>query len=280
MELYDSAYVPDGMKPCAKVYDSHTGNHETEVASLLNQGQHVWIHADHCNYWAMGMGYVNHGYLTYRNELAVFTNAGEYTIMTSLGCMTGMFDTSDCASEVFMLNPNGGGLAVASNSRYSLSGSATNPQRECSFVPLEGFVRRLFVGPDRGSLEAISGSWADVVPLADTCPAYRWCLFAWNLLGEAAMPVWVPSVVGVEESRRPRASTDKLGPTVVRGVLHVGPQPTADGLQKTELLDAAGRKVMDLRPGENSVAGLPAGVYYVSAGPGTGGSRVIILKEE
>jgi len=277
MELYDSAYVSSGMKPCARVYDSYTGNHETAVRNLVNQGQHIWIHADHCNYFGMGMGYMNHGYVMYREELAQFTNQGKYTIMTTVGCSTGEFDTADCASEYFMQNPNGGGVAVASNSRYGLGGPGQNPQRGGSFVMVEGFVRGLFADPLQGSLEAIVHAWADAVPLAETSSTYRWCLFEWNLLGEAAMPVWIPAGAGVGESFKPQASGHKLGPTLVRGVLFLGGDcPRTGTVPKTALLDVAGRKVLDLAPGANDVSRLAPGVYYVMPGPTSGRSQKII----
>ena len=65
--------------------------------------------------------------------------------------------------------------------------------------------------------------------------------------------------------------------TVVRGVLRVGSPLTADG-RPPELLDALGRRVTDLVPGENDVSGLAPGVYFITGeGPrvqGSEGSRV------
>ena len=279
MELYDSAYVPSGMKPCNKVYDSHTGNHRTNVVNSLNQGQHIWVHADHCDYTAMGMGWMNHSLLVTREALGQLTNSGKYTIMASLGCRTGMFNVSDCASEYFMLAPNGGGVAVASNSNYGV-GDDGNPQRGYSMMLVEGFVRGLFDDPQNSSLAAIANAWAGAVPYAQQDLVYRWCLFCWNLLGETAMPVWVPAASGVEDSPRPLASSRKLGPTVVRGVLNPGVGSRQHSAYRAELLDASGRKVMELQPGENNVSRLPAGVYYVTTGEGTRNSRVVILREE
>ena len=80
---------------------------------------------------------------------------------------------------------------------------------------------------------------------------------------------------GIEESPKPQASSHKLEPTIVRGVLVLG---TVDSRQSTgyraapsdggrcgQLLDAAGRKVMDLRTGANDVSGLAPGVFFVRA---------------
>jgi hypothetical protein len=58
--------------------------------------------------------------------------------------------------------------------------------------------------------------------------------------------------------------------TIVRGVLRISSRLTACGSRPgIELLDAAGRRVMRLEPGENDVSWLAAGVYFVR-GKGAG----------
>jgi len=250
MEMYDSLYVPASMKPCNEEYESEPGRHIYDAIDYLNQGQHFWAHIDHCNYFGMGMGYTKHGDVLYREQLYALTNNGEYSVMTSLGCCTGEFDTSDCASEVFMLAPNGGGIAVASNSRYGL-GSGGNPQRGMSYALVEGFIKGTFSDPDTGSVGAgLLTAWADAAPLADTSRPYRWCLFCWNLLGESAMPVWIPLLSGAEERAGRRLSLAELRvPTVLRG-------PELARMD-VRVLDIQGRDVSKRR------ASLSAGVYYV-----------------
>jgi hypothetical protein len=69
---------------------------------------------------------------------------------------------------------------------------------------------------------------------------------------------------GVEEGRRPPAYSSQSTTTIVRGVLFL----TGDGRPETggraTLLDAAGRRVMELQPGPNDVQHLSPGVYFVS----------------
>ncbi|MBN2465949.1 hypothetical protein JXD38_10055 [candidate division WOR-3 bacterium] len=66
----------------------------------------------------------------------------------------------------------------------------------------------------------------------------------------------------IEEGRTPHAGRLAPGPTVVRGTLR-----TAFSRQhpanRAELLDISGRKVMELRPGENDIRCLSPGVYFV-----------------
>ena len=72
--------------------------------------------------------------------------------------------------------------------------------------------------------------------------------------------------------------------SIVRGVLTL-PRASSDKPQATSLLDAAGRKVADLAPGENDVSRLAPGVYFVreegSRGLGSKGSsmrKVIVTR--
>jgi YVTN family beta-propeller protein len=62
---------------------------------------------------------------------------------------------------------------------------------------------------------------------------------------------------GIEEVPNDEARATKAA-TIVRGVLFMAGH-------RVELLDAAGRKVMDLQPGANDVRHLAAGIYFVRA---------------
>jgi hypothetical protein len=164
---------------------------------------------------------------------------------------------------------------VASNSNYGV-GSAGNPQRGYSMMLVEGFVRGLLSEPGNSNLGAIVSAWAGAVPYARHNLVYRWCLFCWNLLGETAMPVWVPLASGVAEGEKSEVRRVKGGATVVRGVLFL---PEARGEKRearSDLLDISGRKVMVLRSGPNDVSGLAPGVYYIASGPNSGRTQKIV----
>ena len=67
----------------------------------------------------------------------------------------------------------------------------------------------------------------------------------------------------------PEATPEHRAATIVHGVLVLG---AVDSRQKTtyraELLDAAGRKMRDLRSGANDVSRLAPGVYFVRTAGG------------
>jgi hypothetical protein len=78
-------------------------------------------------------------------------------------------------------------------------------------------------------------------------------------------------LTGIAEET-PRCSTgaaEASAPTIVRNVLFLPWDMTeirpgiSDRVPRPSLLDAAGRKVMDLKPGANDVSGLSPGVYFV-----------------
>ncbi len=89
---------------------------------------------------------------------------------------------------------------------------------------------------------------------------------------------FIPSTcVGVSESPKPQASSFRPPVTVIRGVLNL--QSATCNLQsETVLLDPAGRKVLDLHPGENDVSRLPPGVYFVRGVQGQGVAKVVITR--
>ena len=72
-------------------------------------------------------------------------------------------------------------------------------------------------------------------------------------------------VPGVEQVRELAACNSHFTATVVRGVLRLTPAASLTPQATNWLLDAAGRKVLGLKPGANDVRHLPAGIYFVRA---------------
>jgi len=75
---------------------------------------------------------------------------------------------------------------------------------------------------------------------------------------------------GIEEMPNAELRTTNVEPSIVRGVLLLPPLGTRSELpernsvmSRAALVDAIGRKVLDLRPGPNDVSRLAPGVYFV-----------------
>jgi hypothetical protein len=275
MEYYDSEFVPESMKPCAKVYDSDSGDHRSVLLSCLNAGPHIWVHSDHSGWNCTGAGWTNHRSVLSCDDLGSLVNQDRLTIFMTNGCDVGAFDSSDCVSECFMLAPNGGAVAVFSNTRTGLL-DASKPLHGQSFMQMEELLRAWFSHPQQASLADLATVQALVAPLAAVSARYRWTDYIFALLGNPAMPVWLPSGSGVEERENSELRREKAGATIVRGVINL--QSAICNLKsEIGLLDVSGRKVMALTPGPNDVRALSPGVYFVSAPSDRSVSRVVIL---
>jgi hypothetical protein len=100
----------------------------------------------------------------------------------------------------------------------------------------------------------------------------------------------VPRVFGMfkpypgvtEGSCKPQTTSRKLGASIVRGVLMLPRDMTeirpgiSDRVPRPVLLDACGRKVLDLHTGANDVSRLSPGVYFVRENPVV--ARVVITR--
>jgi hypothetical protein len=80
---------------------------------------------------------------------------------------------------------------------------------------------------------------------------------------------------GVEEERLTRDASRKTPePTIAHGVLRIAQASDC------ELLDASGRKMMELKPGANDVGRLPPGVYFVrTESPGARRTQKVVVAE-
>jgi hypothetical protein len=248
-EIVDTTRIPDVMRPCLKVYDSHSGNHKSDIIQALDAGRHIWVHADHSSWWSVGAGYKRHGTTISYNEMNALTNGDDYTVGLINGCHAGAFDSSDCVVEAFVSAPNGGGVAAFANSRPGLT---IDPDwhRAGSFLQAQYLIDAIINQDSASSLAAHSRLQAFIAPLADTSPTYRWCQYQYNMFGDPAMPVWVPGLTGVEESVEYGGMRTGLRiPTVMRA-------PELVRLD-VRVLDALGREVTNQRQH------LAPGVYFV-----------------
>ena len=91
-------------------------------------------------------------------------------------------------------------------------------------------------------------------------PAYR-RVFVANEAGSSVSVIADTAVAGLEGSQ-PTAFAWQPSGTIIRGVLRLA-QTSNRKPQAASLMDAGGRRVMDLKPGANDVRHLPAGVYFV-----------------
>ncbi len=84
---------------------------------------------------------------------------------------------------------------------------------------------------------------------------------------------WFGVPTEIEEHQAPTVKRQTLTATVVRGCLVL--PSSAFGARRSELVDASGRRVLQLRPGANDLSRLPAGVYFVRTDAERAVARVV-----
>ncbi len=279
MEYYDANLVPAVMRPCNKVYDSHGGNHRSNVLSQANAGMHIWVHSDHGDVHVLGCGSINHDWELSDGDMSGLSNGSDYSILLSMACLVGAFDESDCNTEYFMNAASGGGVAAMTNSRYGWYHVGVNPQRSLSALFVERVLAGFFNLPGNGSLEDFAAGKATLVSEAASEMVYRWCMYTFNLFGEPAMPVWIPGQTGVGDAG-PGTAVPGLrlaAPSHFTAAVGVAYEMQRAGEVRMTVYDGLGRLVRTVARGR-SAAGrhsvtwdgrrsdgrpVPAGVYYL-----------------
>ena len=99
-------------------------------------------------------------------------------------------------------------------------------------------------------------------------------------MGQTPDSRWPALGGGIEEEKKPELRTTNLA-TIARGVLFL-PEASSRKPQAASLLDATGRKILDLKSGANDVRALAPGVYFVreepqAANPKTQAVRKVVI---
>lgn len=177
-----------------KVYDSHGGNHRTDVLAALNGGQHLVNHADHSSATSMGTGDFNHGWAIYNWDVDSLANNDRLSIIVSTGCHPNEMDYSDCIAEHFVIyNPSQGGIAFTGNTRsgwyymgnpYSLSNELDEEWWNSLFTRESYILGETLV--DTKNHFSHGGT------------IQKQCEWTFNLLGEPAMPIWTETPISFD----------------------------------------------------------------------------------
>ena len=102
---------------------------------------------------------------------------------------------------------------------------------------------------------------------------YYGTAYLYTLFGDPALRIKYPINTSINEPNiNLQSESDNKLSTVVNGILHlIGNEPS-------ELLDMNGRKVIDLKPGDNDVRHLAPGVYFMRQGTKGKIVKVVITK--
>lgn len=179
-----STYIPTSWS-MTTVYDSHSGNHKTNVIAAINAGQNLMNHADHSGPDFMGTGYVNHGIGLGNGDMDALTNADKQGIFYSMGCDPAAYDSSNCIAEHFVRNSNGGGVAFVGNSRYGWY----YPGQYNSLSM--GYDVEFFKSIFSDNLYKLGAAFSDHKnDEVGTSSVSKYCYTELTLLGDPELPLW------------------------------------------------------------------------------------------
>ena len=206
-------YIPSRFD-VTKVYDSHTGNHKTEVINALNDGQHLVNHADHGFWNYMGTGDFNHGWGITDTDVDALKNDGQPSIVVTLACLVNYMDISDCIAEHFVVyNPNQAGVAYTGNTRSGLYYEGNDQYPYYLSNKLDYWWWRSFFTEDKyiiGETLAATKHHFGTDPWNPN--AGRHCVWEFNLLGEPSMPIWTDTPKTLDVTHPTYLPTDNYEP--------------------------------------------------------------------
>ena len=183
----DNAYIPSGWT-VSTVYDSHGGNHKTEVISAINAGQNLINHIDHCNEYFMGTGENNHGLGLTTSDVDAFSNGDKQSALYSIGCWAAAYDYSNCIAEHFVRDSNGGGYAFIGNSRYGWYYQGYDDLLSLRYDRY--FFRSLFDQNHYNIGECFSDHKTDAYFSQTQDDVNKYIFTELTLLGDPELPIW------------------------------------------------------------------------------------------
>jgi len=174
-----------------KVYDSQITHHLNAIIAHLNDGMHLVNHADHCNWYAMGAGWINHGWLIQGPDVDALTNTDRFSNVVAEGCWPAAMPESDCMAEHFLFHNinGGGGVSFCGNTRVGWSDGET--QTMGSSAMERGWWKAL-MGENLFHLGEMV-AWAKYQHDQDLAPydsIWKHCEWEFVLAGDPAMPLW------------------------------------------------------------------------------------------
>jgi len=191
-DIIDDDYIPSSWS-MSNVYDSHSGDHETNVKNYVNAGQHLINHIDHCSASSMGVGSVNHGDYLSKTEVSNFNNGDHQSILYTTGCWPAAFDYTACIAESWVRDDNGGCVAFVGNSRYGVYNPGNLNSLSNKFDRY--FFRSIFEQGHYILGEAFSDHKNDVGVSSDH---YKFIFDELNLLGDPELPLWMDNPISLD----------------------------------------------------------------------------------
>ncbi len=183
-----SEYVP-GRFSVTRVYDSYSGNHETEAVNAINGGLNFVWHADHGDCDVIGFGGFRHDWYLNTSEVdSDLDNNDEMVNLYSLSCHSSAIDECSSIAEHFTVyNPREAGVSYMGNTRYGWYNFGNCGA--LSGVYWEAMAKSVFNEEHYHLGEAFTDHKNDNPPGGDETMQYIY--YELLLCGDPEMPLWL-----------------------------------------------------------------------------------------
>lgn len=200
--LYETWIQPYWSGQRKKFYDSYTdfsggANYTLNAANLesqLGNGYTFFDMATHGSQtvWALESG-------SYNSSNASSLNNSNFTIITTMACLTNAFDTSTnggtndpCLSEAFIRNANSGIIAYLGCSRYGWGYAGGTRTLGPSLQYEAQYYKNLFSTDiqNKNYGRIVAAAKAAMVSSSGSYNSHRWVQFGLNPIGDPEMPIY------------------------------------------------------------------------------------------
>ena len=172
----------------------------------INLGAALALHSGHSSETVMSMGSPGGGsFNLYNSDMSKYNGSYRLGVVNSIGCITTRFNYNDCIAENHVKEPDGGSVAFIGNSRYGWY-SPYNPGYGASERYQHAMVQQLFSNKRTGMGEHFAMGKNAYVSSSGSNNAYRWCMYALNLIGDPE-----PDVRTAEPANLTVSCPDRIG---------------------------------------------------------------------
>jgi len=147
----------------------------------------IFQHAGHGETQVYHINYENGGTVSWYNwDVPSLTNTGFWPVHTSVACICGEFEASDCLAEAYVKD-DCGAIACLMNDNFGWYSTLDASMYSGEFVEMQ--FRALFSDGKEHLGELLNQSKAYLMCSAMGNCVYRWCYYEINLIGDPETPI-------------------------------------------------------------------------------------------
>ncbi len=157
----------------------------------------------------------------------------------------------------------------------SIAGTACNPcgSTEGNQLIVKEILKNIYWRNEQVLGKAVFAAKCSLMVWYPTNDNYYGTAYLYTLFGDPALRIKYPMNTPIKKHNlNIHSKPDNKLSTVVNGILHL------NGNERSELLDMNGRKVIDLKPGDNDISHLSPSVYFMHHRKNSKIAKVVVTR--